>query len=296
MATKQASTSRPSMRRLWKAPTSLATWYWLGGSIAFFSAILVWYVYAIRTQQYPGPSMQPLLLFGIFSVVLVLITATYSLRRRFVRSLPGMVQNWLWMHTWIGITAILIAMLHENFAYITHDFLTTAGDLLEEYLGPAALFALIFLVLSGIFGRLLDVWQTRIIAYEASTNGVGITRALEERLLELEYTVERLSAGKSEAFKQWSQHALVRSSEGYAPEQRLPGIMANEQEDYYRALETLKTRGQLAHSLHRQVRAQRTIRVWRYIHMVLATISLLVILYHGVMELLTSVFNIIKTG
>src|SRR5581483_1243619 len=113
-----------------------------------------------KTQQFPGPLNDPLRLFGILSFVLVLGTATYELRRRFARGLPGKVQDWLWMHMWVGIAAILIALMHENYTYITHDFCQNAGCLTDAEAGGGALLALIVLVLSGIFGRWLDIWQT----------------------------------------------------------------------------------------------------------------------------------------
>jgi hypothetical protein len=42
----------------------------------------------------------------------------------------------------------------------------------------------------------------------------------------------------------------------------------------------------LRQSLYRQRRAVRIIRVWRSIHIVLACAALLIILFHGIMELL----------
>src|SRR5439155_1158531 len=152
------------------------------------------YLITIKTQPFPGPLNDPLRSFGILAFLLVLATATYSLRRRFARGLPGMARDWLWMHTWIGITAVLIALLHENYTHILHDYCQNVNCLTQSYWGTSALLALIFLVLSGIFGRLLDSWQARVIARDASINAVGSARALEESILELEYTVERLSA------------------------------------------------------------------------------------------------------
>jgi hypothetical protein len=280
-----------SQRRIWKAPTSKAKWYWLIASVILYALIVVWYIYALKTQQFPGPIEDPLRLFGIISLVLVLITASYTLRRRFMRNLPGMVQNWLWLHTWLGICALLIAMLHENFAFITHDFFPNGlSSLTDTYLGAGALYALIFLVLSGIVGRLLDIWQTRIIAREASSNGVGIVRALEEKMLELEYTVERLSAGKSEAFKQYCLQAIERGGERVRP----PSLPPVELADFERAQATIQRLAQLRRSRQRQLNAQRVITSWRTIHIILACIALCVILYHGVMELLTNVFNFIR--
>ena len=285
---------QPTVRRIWKAPTSNSRWGWLGISLVLFVIILIWYIYALRTQQSPNPFDDPLRLFGIVSFVLVLGTAAYSLRRRFMRGLPGKVQDWLWMHTWIGIIAILIALLHENFALILNSFLTSAADLVGEYWGPLALFALIFLVASGLLGRLLDVWQTHTIAHEASMNGVGIERAVKERITELEYVVERLSAGKSEPFKQYCFQALNQKEARKGLSEQFPLVPQNEQMDFQQANDTLQTHAQLVQSLHRQESARKLMNLWRTIHITLAICALITILYHGIMELLVNVFNIIK--
>jgi hypothetical protein len=280
------------LRRIWRSPTSASRWYWLAASLLFYALILAWYMYALRTQQFPGPFNDPLRLFGIFGFVLILVTLAYTLRRRFMRGLPGKVQNWLWMHTWLGITTILIIFLHENFDHITNDFCTNFSCLTTSEWGTAAMFGLIILVISGITGRLFDTWQAHIVAQDASANGVGITRALEERILELEYTVERLCAGKSEPFKQYCLAAIDASS---VP-QAAPALSTSEQGDFQRASQTLNQREQLVQSLHRQQKAQRIMRIWRTIHIVIATLAMLVITYHSVMELLMNVFHVIPAS
>jgi hypothetical protein len=283
--------SLPARRRVWKAPITKAWWIWLAVSLLLYGSVYALYLVAIKAQQFPGPLNDPLRSFGILAFVLVLAAATYSLRRRFVRGLPGMARDWLWMHTWIGITAVLIALLHENYAHILHDYCQNTSCFTQSYWGTSALFALIFLVLSGIFGRLLDTWQAHVIARDASMNGVGIERALEENILELEYTVERLSAGKSEQFKAFCLQALEGS--GSIPS-RMPTLDPGEQADFQRAYETLVARASLAQSLQKQKRARLIIRSWRPVHIVLACLALLLILFHGVMELLTNVLHIIK--
>src|SRR5215467_9066191 len=289
-----ALATKPSLRaqrRIWKAPTTNARWIWLIISILLYALVYAVYLIAIKTQPFPGPFNDPLRSFGILSFLLVLSTAAYSLRRRFARGLPGMARDWLWMHTWIGITAILIAFLHENYTHILHDYCQNASCLTQSYWGTSALLALLFLVLSGIFGRLLDFWQARVIARDASMNGVGIARALEEQILELEYTVERLSAGKSEQFKAICLQAL--EAPGSLPNRALT-LEPGEQVDFQRAYETLTARASLEQSLQKQKRARLIIRSWRSVHIVLACIALLIILFHGGMELLTNVLHIIK--
>jgi hypothetical protein len=289
-----ALATKPSLqtqRRIWKVPITKARWIWLAISLLLYGSVYALYLVAIKTQPFPGPFNDPLRSFGILAFLLVLSTAAYSLRRRFARGLPGTARDWLWMHTWIGITALLIAFLHENYTHILHDYCQNASCFTQSYWGTSALLALLFLVLSGIFGRLLDMWQARVIARDASTNGVGIVRALEERILELEYTVERLSAGKSEQFKAFCLQAL--EAPGNLPS-KIPTLEPGENVDFQRVYETLTTRVSLEQSLQKQKRAQLIIRSWRSVHIVLACVALLIILYHGVMELLTNVLHIIQ--
>jgi hypothetical protein len=280
--------SRP-LRRIWHAPASKAKWFWLVAGLLFYVALYAWFTIAAKAQGEAAPINDPFRLFGIIAYVLVLSTAAYSLRRRFVRGLPGKVQSWLWMHTWIGVITILIVFLHENYLFVLNGFVHQITDLTDTYWAGAALFALLFLVLSGVAGRLLDLWQTRLIAREASTNGVGIVRALEERILELEYTIERLCAGKSESFKAYCLQALSSAGVKTGP----PIIAPNERLDFQRAYETFSRRALLVQSLARQRRARRIISTWRTVHITLACIALVVISYHGVMELLTNVFHIL---
>ena len=289
IATKSPTSQQGPMRRVWKAPLAKTFWPWLSVSIILYAAIYAWYLFTLKTQPFAGPFRDPLRFFGIIAFVMVLGTAAYSLRRRFVRSLPGMARDWLWMHTFIGIAAVLIAFLHENYDHILYDYCSNLSCFSRSYFGTSALFALILLVISGIVGRLLDLWQARIIARDASSNGVGIVQALEERILELEYTVERLSAGKSEPLKAYCLQALDDAGTGRL--QGNPPIQIQEQTDFQRAQQTLVDRARLVASLQRQKRARLIFHTWRYVHMALAVITLLVIIYHAVLELLTSVLG-----
>jgi hypothetical protein len=293
LATNKSSLSprQASARRVWNVPESRAKWRWLAFSALLFLVVLIWYLYAAATQPFPGPFNDPFRLFGIIAFCLILGTAAYSLRRRFARNLPGKVQDWLWMHIWLGITAILIALLHENFLHILHNYCQNLSCFSEGYAGTSALLALILLVASGIIGRLLDAWQARVIAQDASANGAGIARALEERLLALEYTVERLCAGKSEPFQAYCMAALEHGSltDGSDIQHSVP---PQERADFQRACEALLTHASLSQSLHRQRRARAIMHTWRIVHMTLASLALLVILYHALMEMSTSVLHL----
>jgi hypothetical protein len=279
----QTPPEQQPVRRIWKAPLSWASWLWLLASLVIYSGVYMWFLNGLKTQKYPGPTNDPFRLFGIIAFVLVLITAAYTLRRRFVRQLSGKVQDWLWLHIWMGIISLLVAFLHVNYDYVVHDYCLKFSCYTEAAGGRTALYALLVLVLSGIVGRLLDVWQAHVIANEASANGVGILQAVEEHLFEVRLAVERLSAGKSETFKEYINQRLNRESSSVEP---MPMLIRREHDDFMRAYEHLMRYEKLLASFYRQKRAHWIIRIWRYVHIPLACAALAVIAVHGLAELL----------
>jgi hypothetical protein len=283
LATKPPLQKQRAIRRIWKTPGSKFNWVCLAISIVAYGYLYKVFLDSLKSNAYAGPYTDPLRLYGILAFFLVLLVAAYTLRRRFVRILPGKVQNWLWLHTWFGILAILVAFLHENYLNILHDLRFTQTRFTEGQAGTSALYALLLLVLTGIVGRLLDVWQARTIAREANTNGVGIVQAVEERLHELEQTIERLSAGKPLTFKMHCS-GVLRSHTSLPT--MLPVLAPNELADYERVQQLSLQRARLAHSRRRQKRAIFIIRAWRYVHIPFACLALVIISYHSFTELL----------
>ncbi len=281
LATKQPSTQQP-MRRIWKTPHSKVLWFWLAVSLLIYGVVSVWYFMGLKTQQYPSPYVDPFRLFGIASYALVLVVAAYSLRRRFVRGLPWKVQDWLWVHTWLGIASLLIAFEHENYMYILNNFYYSTGIFIEGLGGMSALISLILLVLSGIVGRLLDIWQARVIAYEANSNGIGIEQAVDERLHAIGLTIERLSAGKTDAFKDYCTQ-VINGTRAFPS--RPPTLAVQELSDFQRAWDILTEHAQLVQSLRRQQRAHLIILAWRYIHIPLAIVGFFIISVHSLLEI-----------
>ncbi len=275
----KAAMPQQAKRRIWKRPKTRARWIWLIVSLLLYGGVSYWYFSARKATLYPGPSLAPFWIFGLIAFGMVLLVASYSLRRRFVRVLPGRVENWLWLHTWFGITSILIAFQHEAYLDFFGTFRFTFAELIRAGFGVSALYGLILLVLSGILGRLLDMWQARVIASEASSNGVGIIQSVEMRLHEQNLLLERLSAGKSAAFKQFCMLALQKRK---IPPQ--PELVPQELEDLQRVLVVLGLRVRLKRSLQRQQRAHLVIKGWRSIHIVLACVALLVISGHSLFE------------
>jgi hypothetical protein len=267
-------------RRIWRTPGSLFNWLFLAASLVTLGVVAL---LARLTSAMPFPSNDPFRAFGIVAFVMILLVTAYTLRRRFIRRLPGKVQNWLWLHIWFGVVSVVIVGIHENWQSLTQEFSFTLDRFTEAAFGTTALYALILLVLTGIIGRLLDIWQARVIAAEADSNGAGIERAVAEHLLELTLTVERLSAGKSAPFKNYCHTAL---NSGQIALLSSPNLPPYESADFQRARAVLNEHARLASSLRRQQRARLVIRAWRYVHIPLACASLLVIGYHAIFELI----------
>lgn len=278
---RRQSGEQQAVRRIWKTPGSLYNWLFLALSVIILVWVYMMYQVALVAVPYPGPYNEPFRAFGILSFALAIVAAAYILRRRYLRRLPGRVQNWLWLHVWFGIISILIVFMHDNFQNVTHDFVFLPVRFTEYGFGTTAMYALCVLVLTGIAGRLLDAWQARVIAAEADTNGIGITRSLEDRLFELSLVVERLRAGKSSQFKEYCAAAL---ESGALPD-LIPALSRQEVEDFQRVHELLSDYARFARSLRRQKRARLIIRSWRFIHVPLAYLALFVIAYHSIYEL-----------
>nr|HET6902930.1 hypothetical protein [Ktedonobacteraceae bacterium] len=289
-------TTKPSSpgttRRVWHTPTSKTALFW-GLFAAFYCAIFyILYATLFKAPIFMGPWFDRIFRVGLMSYVMILIVAAYSLRTRFMHNLPWKAQNWLWLHIWFGIASILLALLHADFSFVLHwDCSSQQNCFTAHYWGMPSLYALCFIALSGVVGRLLDMWQTRIIAQDASTNGVGISKGITGRLLELEYIVERFSAGKSEAFKHYCAQAIECVGKMPALLSQLP---THEMVDFQNAYQSLEEYVRLRASLKKQEFAQTILRSWRYVHMVLVPLALIIITYHAVAELLINVLHLIK--
>lgn len=270
--------------RIWRTPTSKAAIYWLVFAAGYTALFYVLYLILLHSKIrfITGPFFDVIFRCGVMSYLMILGVAAYSLRTRFFHGLPWKAQNWVWAHIWVGIASVLLALLHADFRFLLHFDCSGLDCITDEYLALPALYGLIFLVVSGGVGRLLDRWQTRVITADASTNGVGIAKAIPARLTELEYIVERLNAGKSDAFKHYCKRALASS--GILPTD-VPILAPHELADSQRAFVALTEHARLLTSLHTQNSACFIFKTWRRIHMLLAPLILLVISYHGIAEL-----------
>ncbi|GHO42699.1 hypothetical protein [Ktedonospora formicarum] len=280
--------------RMWHTPTSKAALYWFLFAAAYTALFYILYLILLheKGRLFHGPFFDVVFRCGVMSYIMILGVAAYSLRARFFHGLPWKAQNWVWAHIWVGIASVLLALLHGDFRYILHFDCAGMTCVTDKYLALPSLYGLIFLVLSGGIGRLLDAWQTKIIAHDASTNGVGIAKAIPGRLSELEYVIERLNAGKSEAFKVYCERAIT--SVGLLSAD-IPELPPQEHADFHTAHTALAEHARLLASLNVQMRARQIFKLWRRVHMVLVPLILLIISFHAIAELIRVLLGMIHT-
>jgi hypothetical protein len=294
MAISSKAPAKKAATRIWHTPTSKAALYWLLFAAAYTALFYILYLLLLHEKGrfFQGPFFDVIFRCGVMSYIMILGVAAYSLRARFFHGLPWKAQSWVWAHMWVGIASVLLALLHGDFRYILHFDCAGTACVTDKYLALPSLYGLIFLVFSGGIGRLLDTWQTKVIAQDASTNGVGIAKAIPGRLSELEFVIERLNAGKSEAFKLYCERAITNV--GLLPA-GIPELPPQEQADFQTAHSALTEHARLLASLHVQTRARQIFKLWRRIHMVLVPLILLIISYHAVAELIRVLLGMIHT-
>jgi hypothetical protein len=278
-------------RRIWHTPTSRAAIALACFSILYCLLFYGLYLFVHKKNVFGGPFFDVIYRCGVMAYVMIVLVTAYSLRTRLFHGIAGKAQRWVWVHIWLGIAALALGLLHADYRFVLHDFCAQWSCLTDHFLGMPALYGLLFIALSGVVGRFIDQYQCRAIAYEASTNGVGIAKAIRSHLLEQEFVIERYCAGKSEAFKQYCGQAI--QAIGTLP-QPLPTLSAQEQADFQRVLPILLEYVHLTRSLMVQERARTILRTWRRIHMILVPLFLLILTYHAMLELLVNVLHLVN--
>ncbi|MGB1253643.1 MAG: multiheme c-type cytochrome [Candidatus Promineifilaceae bacterium] len=207
------------------------------------------------------------LFFGILAVVLAFATFIYTARKRGAEnSIPtkyrSTMMSWLWAHVYLGLLALLSAMIHAG-PGLRGGQTTTTGDML--------FWVFCLLVGSGVAWRLVYRYLPQRVQSEIGNYSemISLGRAAEA-LVE----IEKLAAGKSEAFQQMKDRLL----EGDAV--ALDAFSAEERNDFAQ-VQTLAARRQRGLTRHvAQSKATRMLKIWRHLHIPLVAVFLLILLVH----------------
>ena len=207
------------------------------------------------------------LLFAVAGTLSLLFAATYYSIRRRVDRRPrnnGTLNALLQWHVAIGCLALVLCVLH---AFGNYNLRT----------GTYALYALLALILSGIVGRILDHILPRMIAIEVERL---LTAEGNSRLDEVTKQLEMLVAGET--------RITVLSPQLSDLSRRMPQM----EEIVMRLHNVLPHASALVseiQDIHRAMRREQfyryLIRVWRWLHIVLAALTIILTGWHIIFAL-----------
>lgn len=228
--------------------------------MAAIIAFVLYYLF-VNVQEYPDRGYTELGYgLGIAAVIIMLIVLAYSLRkRRGQEKLPGGMQAWLWGHITLGVLAIVIVGFHAGWHF-------TDGASYLDVFGNISVALLFIVVVSGILGRVFYA----VIPGAASKNVHDLR--MKETLGSIEKQeaeMERLSAGKSTAFKYFCERVVKEGrNKDLSPDwQTASGMLPQEEsQDFLQVKQVLLERYALQTRYNRQKFYKNLLNGWRYAH------------------------------
>jgi hypothetical protein len=197
---------------------------------------------------------------GLIAVVLMLLTAFYSARKRrrvLQEHLPGTMMTWLKAHVWLGLVA--------TFAIVVHWWLYPINSRITS--GKITLAILVVLVVSGIAWRIVYVTVPRGIPDKVGNLSLKDTRSRREQI---EVEIEKTLAGASDDLRRLADELLRGKTKVAELDGRAATLAVQEQASW----QELRA---LAERLHRyrgrepkQERYHRILQGWKLLHLPLA--------------------------
>ncbi len=209
------------------------------------------------------------LFFGILAVVLAFATFIYTARKRggedtIPEKYRGTMMSWLWAHVYLGLLALLSAMIHAGPGLRGGEAITS-GDWL--------FYVFFLLVASGVAWRLVYNYLPKRVQPEIGnySKQISLGRA-QEALVE----IEKLAAGKSDEFHRLKDELLAGNGVNV-------GSLGPDERVAFTALQSLAERRQRGLQRRQaQDKASRTLSIWRKLHLPLVAGFLVLLVIHVV--------------
>jgi nitrate/TMAO reductase-like tetraheme cytochrome c subunit len=233
------------------------------GGLVVVAAAGAYLLYRNAIARDPSRGYTPLgLWFGGVGTALFLGVVAYALRKRAGqewRWLPGRLQTWLRVHTWMSALGLVLVLLH-------------AGLHLDGRPGTWAVGLLAATLLSGVVG---GWFYLRVPGAVVRGPGNLATRAAQERVRALEEQMEDAVAGRSHALVTEVAHELGRpASDASGPE------TPDDREILERVRGLAKARRDERLHIAQQERLRGLLRGWLWVHVPLAVLFLLAVPWH----------------
>jgi hypothetical protein len=204
---------------------------------------------------------------GVITVVLILITFFYSLRKRnFQERAPGTMMTWLQAHVYIGLLSLAVVFVHIWVPSFSEGWTS----------GKYALAVFGLLVLSGVAWRIVYSIIPPRVAEDVGNLSITDTRD-KSRIVKVE--IDKLLAGKSAEFRQAAQSRLNASP----AEKKLgnaPAGLTGDETDWKRFIKLAERLERYARREVQQNRYARFLQGWKRLHIPLAVLLIALVGIH----------------
>ena len=260
---KQASLNRPTTRFERARP-----WILLGVFLAIVAGAATLFKFkSIQSlAESRGNTFSLVIGLGVLTVVLILVTFFYSLRKRnFQERAPGTMMAWLQAHVYIGLLSIIIVLIHIWVPSFSQGWSS----------GKSALAVFGLLVFSGVAWRIVYSVIPPKVAEDVGNLSVTDTRD-KSRIVKVE--IDKLLAGKTAEFRQAAQSHLNASPAEKKSKSGNPP--AGEESDWKRFVRLSDRLERYARREVQQTRYARFLQGWKQLHIPLAILLIALVGIH----------------
>jgi len=237
------------------------------------TAVIVGIFFGTKGEYWIGLSGMGLF-WGVLATVLGALSMLYSVRKRsWVGGNPrfkGTMVAWLWSHVYLGGLALVVAVLHAGTGLTRITF--TSGWVL--------FIAFALVVVTGIIWRLV---YHRLPSRVQPTIRNYSPQDAQDRAEHHRIEIEKLSAGKSDAFRRLKDHILEEGlGQALSPDihSKLSELVDDEQE----ALKEIGRRNERMRNHHQRQQKQGKVhwmlQGWRLLHVPAALLTMVVLPWH----------------
>ena len=228
--------------------------------------------------------------YGVAGFFLILLLASFGIRKRAHRSTFGTVEQWLQSHIYLGLLLMIILLFHSGGHF--HDRAAVVTLLLAG-----------IVVLSGVIGALLYTTVPRLLTeVESNLTADQISEQLNDLTRQMARIAESQSGAFQRVFEQLTREAhppllagwrLIRSQRvKSAPVERRAQLIAavpKEEQDELRQMLVLSRQHQeLLRRLIVQQRYKNILDAWLYVHvpftfalLIMAAVHITAVFYYG---------------
>ena len=207
---------------------------------------------------------------GGFALVLMLVVASYSARKRrraLQEHLPGTMMVWLKAHVWLGLLAMFAVVVHW-WLYPINSSITT---------GKIALVVMVVLVVSGIAWRIVYETVPKRVAATVGNLSVKDTRS---RLEQIEVEIEKVVAGSSDLLRQLVELRLDGRVSIADLDAQAASLSVEEQGAWLELKGLADRRDRYRVRAPKQERYHKLLQRWKVAHLPLAVILGVVVAIH----------------